>query len=73
MDKEGRPIGYELFPGNTIDSKTMVKILRKLKEKFSIDKIIIVADKGLNSRINLKMIKEAGYDYIVASRLKECK
>ncbi len=48
----------------------MVKILRKLKEKFSIDKIIIVADKGLNSRINLKMIKEAGYDYIVASRLK---
>ncbi len=70
VDKEGRPIGYELFPGNTIDSKTMVKILRKLKEKFSIDKIIIVADKGLNSRINLKMIKEAGYDYIVASRLK---
>ncbi len=33
VDKEGRPIGYELFPGNTIDSKTMVKILRKLKEK----------------------------------------
>ncbi len=70
VDKEGRPIGYELFPGNTIDSKTMVKILRKLKEKFSIDKIVIVADKGLNSRLNLKMIKEAGYDYIVASRLK---
>ncbi|WP_273333255.1 IS1634 family transposase [Dictyoglomus turgidum] len=70
VDKEGRPIGYELFSGNTIDSKTMVKILRKLKEKFSIDKIVIVADKGLNSRLNLKIIREAGYDYIVASRLK---
>ncbi len=32
----------------------MVKILRKLKEKFSIDKIIIVADKGLNSKNKFK-------------------
>lgn len=70
MDKEGRLIGYEFFFGNMIDSKMMVKILRKLKEKFSIDKIIIVVDKGFNSRINLKMIKEVGYDYIVVSRLK---
>ncbi|WPX09246.1 IS1634 family transposase [Anaerocellum danielii] len=70
IDKEGRPVGYELFPGNTIDSKTIVKILEKLKEKFCIDKVVIVADKGINKSLNLKMIKEAGYDYIVASRLK---
>ncbi|WPX07795.1 IS1634 family transposase [Anaerocellum danielii] len=70
IDKEGRPVGYELFAGNTIDSKTVIKVLEKLKEKFCIDKVVIVADKGINSKLNLKMIKEAGYDYIVASRLK---
>ncbi|MGQ9848112.1 MAG: IS1634 family transposase [Bacteroidales bacterium] len=70
VDKKVRPVGYELFPGDTVDSKTMIEVLRKLKEKFCIDQVIIVADRGLNSKLNLKMIKEAGYDYIVASRLK---
>ncbi|MDK2794180.1 MAG: hypothetical protein PWP75_809 [Caldanaerobacter sp.] len=58
VDKEGRPVGYELFPGDIVDSKTMIEILRKLKEKFCIDQVIIVADKGLNSKLNLKLIKE---------------
>ena len=33
VDTEGRPIGYELFSGNTFDGKTMIKVLQKLKEK----------------------------------------
>ncbi len=71
IDKEGRPIGYELFRGNTIDSKTMVNVIKKLKEKFMIDRVIIVADKGLNSKLNLKELKEAGFDYIISGRLKQ--
>lgn len=71
IDKEGVPIGYEIFRGNTIDSKTMINIIKKLKKKFQIDKIIIVADKGLNSKMNLKEIKENGFEYIVSGRLKQ--
>ncbi len=70
VDNEGRPIGYELFPGNTFDGKTMIKILQKLKEKFELNQVIIVADKGLNSKINLKDIKEAGFDYVVSARIR---
>ncbi len=70
VDLEGRPIGYELFPGNTFDGKTMLKMVRKLKERYELNQIIIVADKGLNSRINLKEIKDAGFDYIVSARLR---
>ena len=33
IDKNGLPIGYELFSGNTFDSKTMVKVLDNLKKK----------------------------------------
>lgn len=70
IDREGRPIGYELFPGNTFDGKTMVKFLKKLKNKFKLNQVIIVADKAMNSKINLKDIKEQGFDYIVSSRIK---
>lgn len=70
IDKEGIPVGYELYPGNCIDSKTLPKIIKKLKEKFQISNVIIVADKGLNSKQNLLDIKAAGLDYIVSSRIK---
>jgi len=50
IDKEGRPIGYELFRGNTADSTTLVDVLKKLREKFKIERVIFVADRGLNSQ-----------------------
>ena len=70
MDKEGRPIGYELFPGNTFDGHTLVPFLDALKSRFAIDQIILVADRGLNNGENLQSIKDHGYDYIVGTRLR---
>lgn len=71
IDQQGIPIGYSLYPGNTFEGKTLIKTLEKLKKRFSINKVIMVADKGLNSKINLKEIRAAGYDYIVAARIKQ--
>lgn len=70
VDMEGRPIGYELFSGNTFDGKTLSNSLDKLKDRFNINKVIIVADRGINSKLNLKHIKDKGYDYIVSRRIK---
>mgnify|MGYP000142963534 CR=1 FL=1 len=70
IDSEGFPIGYEIFPGNTFDGKTLLPFLERLKKRFSLKRIIIVADKGINSKINLLKLKEHGYGYIVAVRLK---
>ena len=70
IDADGLPIGYELFPGNTFDGKTMVKTLANIKSRFGIERIIIVADRGLNSKLNLTLIKEAGYGYIMASKIR---
>lgn len=71
VDSQGRPIGYELFPGNTLDGKTLELSLEKLGKRFNINRVVIVADRGINSKLNLKRIKAKGYDYIVASRLKK--
>lgn len=70
IDSDGIPVGYDLFPGNTFDAKTLPGVISSLKRKYDIDRIILVGDKGINSRENLINIKEAGFDYIVAGRLK---
>ena len=73
IDCEGRPIGYDLFPGNTFEGHTLEKTLEKIKQRFGIRNVIIVADRGINSKLNLKRIKDKEYNYIVASRVKKMK
>lgn len=70
MDCEGRPIGYELFPGSTFEGNTLETALEKLEQRFGIRRVIIVADRGINSKLNLLKIAAKGYGYIVASRIK---
>jgi len=70
IDCYGRPIGYELFAGNTFDGKTLSAALDSLESRFGIRKVIIVADKGITSKINLSQITDRGYSYIFAYRLK---
>jgi len=70
IDSEGLPVGYELFKGNTFDGKTMIGALTNIKKRFGINRVIIVADRGLNSKGNLNLIKEAGYGYIMATKVK---
>ncbi|GFN21973.1 IS1634 family transposase [Thermanaeromonas sp. C210] len=73
IDCEGRPIGYELFPGNTFDGKTLEAALEKLEKRFGLRRVIIVADRGINSKLNLKRIVERNYSYIFAARIKKMK
>lgn len=72
-DCEGRPIGYELFPGNTFEGKTLEIALNAIEKRFGIRNVIIVADRGLNSKLNLKQIIDKGYGYVVATRIKSLK
>lgn len=73
IDCEGRPIGYELFSGNTFEGKTLEAALDKLEKRFGIRNVIIVADRGINSKLNLKQVTDKKYGYIVASRIKSLK
>ena len=60
LDKQGFPISYNLFPGNTSEKETLVPELKNIKRRHNIDKVIVVADRGLNCSDN--MIKTAGLD-----------
>lgn len=60
LDNKGFPISYNLFSGNTSEKETLVPEIHNIKRRHNIDKVIVVADRGLNCSDN--MIKTAGLD-----------
>jgi transposase len=60
LDKQGIPISYNIFPGNTSEKETLVPEIHNIKRRHNIDKVIVVADRGLNCSEN--MYKLSGLD-----------
>ena len=60
LDKQGFPISYNLFPGNTSEKETLIPEISNIKRRHNINRVIVVADRGLNCSDN--MIKMAGID-----------
>ena len=65
MDNQGIPIAYKLFPGNTNDCETLIPILREVKREFEVERLIVVADKGMNTTRNIvfNLLRRDGYVY----------
>ena len=70
LDKIGLPISYKLFPGNTHDSQTLLPILTSIKKKFGIKRIIVVADKALNSGDNIAYNTILGDGYVYSKSVR---
>lgn len=70
IDDQGIPITYELFPGNTSDFSTLEPFIDKLKAQYEIKQVMLVADRGLNSKSNLNVLLSRGIDYLMGYRLK---
>jgi Transposase DDE domain len=70
VSNHGFPIGYQIFEGNTSETKTLIPVLETFQEKFNIDKPIVVADAALLSEKNIQALQNNGYQYILGARLK---
>ena len=73
VTKEGLPIGYEAFSGDTFDGHTLIPSLKILRERYNIDKVVYVADSGMFNSTNLKELdelEEYDFNYIVGARIK---
>lgn len=73
VTKEGLPIGYEAFRGDTFDGHTLIPSLQVLKEKYNIDNVVYVADAGMFNNDNLKELESLeaeNFNYIVGARIK---
>jgi hypothetical protein len=67
VTEEGFPLGYEIFAGNTHDSKTVQTIVASLERKYGSLNRIWVLDRGMVSEANLKFLRERGGQYIVGT------
>lgn len=67
---EGYPLAYEVHEGNKFEGHTMLPIVDTFKDKYNIDKLIVVADSGLLSSANIKELLNKGYEFILGARIK---
>lgn len=66
VNQEGLPFYWEVLPGGTADSTTIVWLMSRLQQRFKTAKATVVFDRGMVSDDNLALIEEAGIKYISA-------
>ena len=69
IDEWGMPIDFELYSGCASEYVTMQNSITKMKEKYHIEDTVVVADRGLNSTGNLKMLLDKQLGFLVAQRI----
>lgn len=70
IDKEGRPICCEMWPGNTADVTSLVPVVDRLRSRFSIGTVCIVADRGMISHDTVEELGKRGWPYILGTRMR---
>lgn len=65
----GFPLYYDIFQGNTFEGKTIIPVMKNIKETYQIEKFTVIADAGMLSEKNLEELKKQGLDYVVGARI----
>ena len=66
-DQDGRPVAVEVFTGELHDDKTLPSQITKLKNRFGLSRIVVVADRGMVTKANITLLSETdGVDWITA-------
>jgi transposase len=69
VSKEGFPIAYEVFSGNTFEGHTIIPAIQSFIKKNDVKDLTIVADAAMISTENVKQLVENKINYIVGARL----
>jgi len=70
MDANGLPVSMSIFPGNTSDSLTLQPTMQDVKKSYGLGRLVVVADKGLNSSKNIDMVVNNGDGFVFSQILK---
>jgi transposase len=66
-DNDGRPVAVEVFTGELHDDKTLPSQVTKLKDRFKLSRVIVVADRGMVTKANIELLSTTdGVDWITA-------
>lgn len=72
LDLHGWPLCCELWPGNTADVKTLLPVVGRLRQRFRVRRVCIVADRGMISAATIRALEaeELDCDYILGARMR---
>ena len=73
LDNEGHPVCCEIWPGNATDVKSLAPVITRLKKRFGITQLCIVADRGMVSNEVLEWLESEDWLYILGMRMKNLK
>ncbi len=59
-DREGRPVAVEVFPGNTGDPATVDVQVEKLRQRFGLEQVVLVGDRGMLTSARITKLQELG-------------
>lgn len=69
VDPGGFPLEVHCFEGNTAETKTLIPVLTAFQERHGVTDMVVVADAGMLSAANLNALEDAGFSFIVGSRI----
>ncbi len=70
VDQHGRPVCSEMWPGNTADVTTLVPVIDRLRGRFAIGHVCVVADRGMISADTIAALEQRGLEYILGVRVR---
>ena len=70
VTKQGLPVGYQVYAGNTFEGNTLEDAIALIKKKYNIREIIFVADSGLISHKNINELHNNNINFIIGARIK---
>jgi Transposase DDE domain len=68
-DPSGFPLEVHLFEGNKAETATLIPVLTAFQKRHDVTEMVVVADAGMLSAANLNALEDAGFSFIVGSRL----
>ncbi|MBB4267858.1 IS1634 family transposase [Roseospira visakhapatnamensis] len=68
IDGDGRPICSEMAPGNTADVTVLLPIIDRLRHRFAIGRVCVVADRGMIAEATITALEERGLEYVLGVR-----
>lgn len=69
VNRDGFPVYYDIFKGNTFEGKTFIPVILGIKERYHIAEFTVIADAGMLSQENLAQLDDLGIGYVVGARL----
>jgi len=73
LDDEGKPVCCELWPGNTTDVTTLIPVIDRIRSRFDVGRICIVADRGMISAKTIRALEDPqrNIPYIFGARMRK--